>query len=103
MFNVRIPCFEFLHSFSFCGEVDVLLQGNSVVQHCVFFSPPGGIQRVSVRFTGVPSLNYRWVASVLLLTCLFRHLFRLEVLSLSFRRSVLGSTTAVLLDNTSRD
>ena len=70
---------------------------NSVVQQYVFFSPPDGIQRISVRFTGVPSRKYRWVASVLLLTCPFQHLFRLVVHSLSFRRSVLGSTAAVFL------
>ena len=92
-----------LNSFSFCGDVDVLLQGDSVVQNYVFFSPPDGIQRISVRFTGVPSWKYRWVASVLLLTCLFQHLFRLVVHSLSFRRSVLGSTTPVLLNHMSRD
>ena len=44
-----------LNSFSFGGDVDVLLQSDSVVQHYVFFSPPDGIQRISVRFTGVPS------------------------------------------------
>ena len=47
--------------------------------------------------------RYRWVASVLLLTCFIQHLFRLVVHSLSFRRSVLGSTTAALLDHISRD
>ena len=50
-----------------------------------FSLPPDGIQRISVRFTGVPSWKYRWVASVLLLTGLFQHLFRLVVQSLSFR------------------
>ena len=43
------------------------------------------------------------MASVLSLSCLFKHLFRLVVHLLSFRRSVLGSTTAVLLDHVSRD
>ena len=37
------------------------------------------------------------------LTGFFKHLFRLVVHSLSFRRSVLGTTTAVLLDHVSRD
>ena len=46
-----------LNSFSSCDDVDVLLQCDSVVQHYVFFSPPDGIQRVSVRLTGVPSLG----------------------------------------------
>ena len=41
--------------FSFCGDVDVLLQSDSVVQHYVFFSPPDVIQRISVLFTGVLS------------------------------------------------
>ena len=43
------------------------------------------------------------MASVLSLSGLFKHLFRLVVHLLSFRRSVLGSTTAVLLDHVSRD
>ena len=68
-----------------------------------FFSPPDGIQRISVRFTGVPSWKYQCVASVLFLTCLLNHLFRLVVHSLSFRRSVFHSTTAVLLNHISRD
>ena len=33
---------------------------------------------VSVRLAGVPSRKYRWVASVLFLTGLFQHLFRLS-------------------------
>ena len=44
-----------VNSFNFCGDVDVLLEGDSVEQHYVFFSPPDGTQRISVRFTGVPS------------------------------------------------
>ena len=47
-----------LNSFSFCGDADVPLQGDSVVQHYVFFSPPDGIQRVSVRF------DWRTIAKV---------------------------------------
>ena len=34
---------------------------------------------------------------------LFQHLFRLVVHSLSFRKSVFGSATTVLLDNIARD
>ncbi len=56
VFNMRIQCFEFWF-FSFCTDVDVLLQGDSVVQQYVFFFPPDGIQRVSVWLTGVPSLS----------------------------------------------
>ena len=91
---------RFLISFSSCGDVDVLLLGDSVVQHHVFFYQPVFGQRISVRFAGVQSRHYRWVVSALLLTCLSEHLFRC---SLSFRRSVLGSTTAVLLNQKSRD
>ena len=52
----------------------------------------------SVRFAGIPSRKCRWVVSVLFLTGLFQHLFRLVVDSLSFRRSVFGIATAVHLD-----
>ena len=40
---------------------------------------------------------------MLLLTGLFQHLFRLVIHSLSFRRSVFGPTTAILLDDIARD
>ena len=92
-----------LNSLSSCDDVDVFLHGNSVVQHFAVFSPPDVIQWISVWFSGVPSWKYRWMASVLFLTCLFQHLFRLVVHSLSFRRSVLGPTTAALLNHVSRD
>ena len=49
------PMFRISNSPSSCCDVDVLLQGDSVVQHYVFFSPPDDIQRVSVRFTCAPS------------------------------------------------
>ena len=80
-----------------CFSKEILSYNN------VFFSPPDGIQRTSVRFAGVPSWKYRCVASVLFLTCLFDHLFCLVVHSLSFRRSVFHSTTAVLINHISRD
>ena len=80
----------------------MFLQSNSVVQHYVFFFPPDGWQR-SVRFAGVPSCKYRWVASMLFLTGRFKHLFRLVVHSLPFKRSVFGPTTAVLLNNAAKD
>ena len=99
----RIQCFEFWLLSAFEGDVDVFFQGDSVVQHYVFFSPPDVTQRISVRFTGVPSWKYRWMASVLSPTGLFKHLFRLVAHSLSFRRSVRGSTTTVLLNHISRD
>ena len=88
---------------------------------CSVFFPPDFWQRVSVRFAGVPTRKYRWVVSLLFLTCLFRAsvslcsaffvfqraffelLFRCVVHSLSFRRSVFGTTTAALLDNKARD
>ena len=92
-----------LNSLSSCIDVDVLLHGDSVVQHYMVFSPLDVIQWFSLWFTGVPSWKYRWMASVLFLTCFFQHLFRLVVHSLSFRRFVLGSTTAVLLNHVSRD
>ena len=72
------------NSLSSCSDVDVLLHCDSVVQHYVVFSPPDVIQRISVRFLGVPPRKYRWVASVLFLTGLFQHLFRLVVHLLSF-------------------
>ena len=97
------PMLRILNYFSFSGGVVVLLQGVSVVQHYVFFSPLVGIQRVSLRFTEVPSWKYRWMASVLSLSGLFKHLFCLVIHLLSFRRSVLGSTTAVLLNHISMD
>ena len=40
---------------------------------------------------------------MLSLSGLLKHLFRLVVHLVSFRRSMLGSTTAVLLDHVSRD
>ena len=54
-FFCKNPIIRNLNSFNFCCDVIVLLQDDSVVQHYVFFSPPDGIQRISVRFTGVPS------------------------------------------------
>ena len=42
-------------------------------------------------------------SATVFLTCLFQHLLRLVVHSLSFRRSVFGPTTAVLLDNIARN
>ena len=51
-------------------------------------SPPDGIQRISLRFAGVPSLKYCWVASVLLLTFFFFSAF--------------VSATAVLLNHISK-
>ena len=74
-----------LSSLSSCCDVDMLLQGSSVIQHYVFFFPPGQWKRSSVRCAGAPSRKYRWV-----------------VHSLSFRRSVFGPTTAVLLDDIAR-
>ena len=50
------PMLRILNSFNFCGDVDVLLQGGSVVQHYLFFCPHHGIQRrtiVKVSLGGV--------------------------------------------------
>ena len=44
------PMLRILNSLSSCTNVDVLLHGDSVVQHFVVFSPPDGIQRIHVRF-----------------------------------------------------
>ena len=91
-FFVRILCFDFCILYA-------LLQGDSCrTTLCVFLSTRV-IQRMSERFTGVPSWKYRWMASVLSVT---GFLFHLVVHSLSFRRSVLGSTTAVFLNHISR-
>ena len=98
------PMLRILNSFSSCSDVDVLLHADSVVQHYVVFFPPDGWQWLSVFFVAVPSWKYRWVASVLSsLSGLWKLLFRLVVHLLSFRRFVLGSTTAVLLSNVSGD
>ena len=98
------PMLRILKSFSSCSDVDVLLHADSVVQHYVVFFPPDGWQWLSVFFVAVPSWKYRWVASVLSsLSGLWKLLFRLVVHLLSFRRFVLGSTTAVLLSNVSGD
>ena len=51
----------------------------------------------------VPSRKCRWMASVFFLSGRFKHLFRLVVHSLCFRRSVFGTTIAVLLDNIAKD
>ena len=53
------------------------------------------VLRISVIYGSIPSCKCRWVTPTLFLTCLFEHLFRCVVHSLSFRRSVFGSTTAV--------
>ena len=60
-------------------------------------------QRSPLRFARAPSWKYCLAAAVLFLTCLFQHLFRLVIHFLSFRRSVFGTTTAVLLDIIPRD
>ena len=86
-----------LNSLSSCSGVDVLLHSDSVVQHYIFFFPPDGWQWLSVIFFGIPSWKYRWMASVLFLSGLFRHLSRLVVHLLSFRRTVLHSMIAVFL------
>ena len=95
--------FRILNSFSSCSGVDVLLQGDPVVRYFVVLFPRHGWRWLSVIFVAVPSWKYCWVVYVLFLTCRFEHLFRCVVHSLSFRRSVLGSTTAVFLDDISRD
>ena len=91
-----------LNSLSSCSDVDVLLHVGSVVQNYVFF-PPNGWQWHSVIFFGIPSWKYRWLASVFSLSGLCKDLSRLVVHLLSFRRSVLHSTTAVFLDHLCRD
>ena len=97
------PILWILNYFSFCGDIGVLLRSDSVVQQNVVFFPPYGWQWLSVICVAVPSWMCRWMASVLSLSGLFQHLFHLVVHSLSFRRSVLGSTTAVLLNHISRN
>ena len=90
------PMLRILNSLSSCCDVDMLLQGNSVAL-CLFST-----QSVTTK-SCTPSCKYRWVTSVLFLTGLFQHLFRLVVHCLSFRRSVFGTATGVLLDNIARD
>ena len=96
------PMLRILSSLSsFCG-VHVLLHNDSVVQLNVVFFPHYGWQRLSVLFVGVPSWKYRWMASVF--SCgAFLSMSRPVLQLLSFRRSVLLSTTAVFLDHISRD
>ena len=60
------------------------------------------VLRISVIYGSIPSCKCRWVTPTLFLTCLFEHLFRCVVHSLSFRRSVFGSTTAVFLETHSK-
>ena len=58
------PMLRILNSLSSCCDVDMLLQGKSVIWPDVFFFPPDQSQRSPVRFAGVPSCNCRWVVSV---------------------------------------
>ena len=97
------PMRRILNSLSSCSDLDVLLHGDSVVQHYVVFFSPYGWQWLSVFIVGVPSWKYRWMASVFSVSGLVQHLLRMELHILSFRSSVLGSTASVFLDHVSRD
>ena len=97
------PQLRIFNSLSACSGVDVLLHGDSVVQHYVVFFQTCGWHWLSLIFLGIPTWKYRWMASVFFLSGLFKHLSRLVVHLLSFRRTVLVSTTAVFLDHLSRD
>ena len=92
------------HGFSFCGDVDVLLQGASVVFSLC------GVPSTRWHTTNFCTIHWRTIVKVSLGGFrafadlpFFQHLFRLVVHSFSFRRAVFGSTTAVFLDHISRD
>ena len=76
----------------------------AILSHNVMWcSPPDVRQLLPVFFVAVPSWECRRMASVLSLSGLVKHLFRLVVHLLSFRSSVSGSTASVFLNHASRD
>ena len=90
------PMFRILNSLSSCC-VWMILQGNSVMQHYVLLCPSNIWQRLSVCVVVMPSLEYGWMSSMLGLTSFLQHFLSLVQLSLSFRRSMFGTGSVIIV------
>ena len=92
-----------VNSLSFRRNISMILQDNSVKEHCVLLCPSNVQQRLSVIVVIMSSLEYGWISSMLGLSSFLQHFLSLVVHSLSFRRSMIDTATVVLFNNIARN
>ena len=91
------------YSFSSCSCIIMSLKSDAIVKHNFFLAFFVLLQRRSVSFVCTPSFENRRMASVLSLPGFLEHLFRFEEHDLSFRCTMLRSSSGILLDDKARD